>query len=85
MTGYIQAIRHPYFAISGADGRCELTNVPPGQYRVGCWHEGMRMTLQMNGAEVSDYKYSTDITLPEQVVEVPPGGSVDVTFTFEAK
>ncbi len=85
MSGFILAMRHPYHAVSGADGRCELTNVPPGQYRVGCWHEGMRMKLQMNGAEISGYDFSPDITLPEQVVTVPPGGTVDVTFTFEAK
>jgi len=85
MTGYIQTIRHPYHAISGADGRCELTNVPPGQYRIGCWHEGMRMKLQMNGAEVSGYEFSSDITLPEQVVSVPPNGTVDVTFIFDPR
>ena len=85
MTGFIQTIRHPYHAISGGDGRCELSNVPPGQYRVGCWHEGMRVKLQMNGAEVSGYEFSSDITLPEQVVTVPSGGTVDVTFTFDPR
>ena len=58
MTGFIYTAAHPYHAISGADGTCTLTNVPPGQYRIGCWHEGMRVTLQQNGAEISGYEFS---------------------------
>jgi plastocyanin len=85
MTGYAYAARHPYHAVSGADGTCALTNVPAGQYRIGCWHEGMRIRVQQNGAEISGYEFSADITLPEQVVDVPAGGTVDVTFVFDPK
>jgi hypothetical protein len=30
--------RHPYFAITDADGRYRLADVPPGRYQVRAWH-----------------------------------------------
>ncbi|MFM8980355.1 MAG: hypothetical protein ACKOSS_07830 [Planctomycetia bacterium] len=83
MTGYVRAVAHPYHALSAGDGTCALTQVPPGQYRIGCWHEGMAVKLQQSGAEVTGYEFSPDITLPEQVVDVPPGGTVDIVFVLD--
>ncbi len=83
MTGYVRAVAHPYHALSGKDGTCTLTQVPPGQYRIGCWHEGMTVKLQQAGADVTGYEFSPDITLPEQVVDVPPGGTVDIVFVVD--
>ena len=59
--------------------------LPPGQYEIGCWHEGMLVTIQTTGAAVSGYEFSPDITLPDQVVDVPAGGTVDVTFLLDPK
>jgi len=39
MQGWIGVVDHPYFGVTGADGKVELTNVPPGDYVVGVWHE----------------------------------------------
>jgi plastocyanin len=85
MTGFIRIVPHPYHAVSGGDGTCELTHVPAGQYRIGCWHEGPFVQLVMNGAAVDNYKFSDDVVPPDQVVEVKAGETVDVTFVLDPK
>ena len=39
MHAYIGVVEHPYFAVTGADGRFAFGNVPPGDYTIAVWHE----------------------------------------------
>jgi hypothetical protein len=39
MKAYLGVFEHPYFALSGADGRFALKNLPPGEYAIEVWHE----------------------------------------------
>ncbi len=39
MKGYIWMFDHPYFMLTGADGKFEIKNVPAGEYRIVIWHE----------------------------------------------
>jgi len=39
MSAYVCAIDHPYFALTGPDGRFELPELPPGKYRLTVWQE----------------------------------------------
>ena len=39
MKGYLAVLPHPYFAVTGADGRFEIKNLPPGEYLLEAWHE----------------------------------------------
>ena len=39
MAGYIGVLPHPYFSVTGPDGRFELKNLPAGSYTVAVWHE----------------------------------------------
>lgn len=39
MQAYIGAVEHPYFAVTGADGRFALPDLPPGTYTLEAWHE----------------------------------------------
>ena len=39
MRAYINVMQHPYFAVSAADGRYEIKNLPPGEYTLAAVHE----------------------------------------------
>lgn len=39
MRAYINVMQHPYFAVSAADGRYEIRNLPPGEYTLAAVHE----------------------------------------------
>lgn len=39
MRAYLGVVDHPYFAVSGRDGRFEIRNLPPGEYTLAAWHE----------------------------------------------
>lgn len=39
MRAYVGVVAHPYFAVTGADGRFTLRDVPPGEYVIASWHE----------------------------------------------
>lgn len=39
MSGSVGVFAHPYFAVTGADGRFELPGLPPGDYEIEAWHE----------------------------------------------
>jgi hypothetical protein len=41
MSAYIVVTEHPYHAISDLYGEYELSDVPPGRYRLKIWHESL--------------------------------------------
>ncbi len=41
MSAWIWVSRHPYIAVTGADGTYKIAGVPPGQYRLEVWHESL--------------------------------------------
>src|SRR6266498_518066 len=41
MNAFILVFSHPFFAVTDADGRYRIENVPPGSYSVIAWNEGI--------------------------------------------
>jgi len=39
MEAWVVVAAHPYYAITGADGRFKFDNLPPGRYRLHIWQE----------------------------------------------
>jgi hypothetical protein len=39
MQGWLGVLDHPYFAVTDAEGRFTLRDVPPGDYTLAVWHE----------------------------------------------
>ena len=39
MASYAGIVAHPYFAVTGEDGRFTLPDLPPGTYTIEAWHE----------------------------------------------
>ena len=39
MRASIAVFKHPFFMVTGKDGKFELKNLPPGEYTISAWHE----------------------------------------------
>jgi len=46
MNAFILVFSHPFFAVTDADGRYRIDNVPPGTYGVIAWNEGVSSDAQ---------------------------------------
>ena len=65
MKAYIGVTKHPYFAVTKADGTFEIKGVPPGTYNVVAWHEGpgngtekpRSVTVPASGAVKADFSF----------------------------
>lgn len=62
MESWGLAVQNPYYAMTDQDGRFEISDIPPGTYKVVVWHpylNGMReetVTIQPNGLAKIDIK-----------------------------
>lgn len=43
MNAFILVFRHPFFAMTDADGRYRIADVPPGAYNLIAWSEGVAL------------------------------------------
>ncbi|MBI2933824.1 MAG: carboxypeptidase regulatory-like domain-containing protein [Planctomycetes bacterium] len=39
MSAWLGVLTHPYYAVTGADGKYEIKGLPPGKYTLEVWHE----------------------------------------------
>ena len=46
MNAYVGVLDHPYFAVTGKDGKFELKTLPPGTYTIEAWHEKLGTQTQ---------------------------------------
>jgi plastocyanin len=44
MRAYAGVVQHPFFAVTGADGKYLLQGLPPGSYTVEAWQEALPRT-----------------------------------------
>ena len=56
MKAYLGVFEHPYFALSGADGRFTLKDLPPGEYTIEAWHERFGTRSQKGALEPKETK-----------------------------
>jgi hypothetical protein len=56
MRAYVFAAKNPYVALTGQNGRFEITDIPPGKYAVLVWHEGfgkVEKTVEVKAREAT--------------------------------
>lgn len=63
MKSYIGVMRHPFYAVSGADGKFEIKGLPPGTYNVVAWHERfgekpMSVTVGDGETKTQDFSFA---------------------------
>lgn len=51
MNAYVAVMEHPFFAVSGEDGKFTIPNLPDGTYEIEAWHE--RLGTQTQSVTVS--------------------------------
>ena len=65
MMGYVGVMSHPYYAVTGEDGRFKIDDVPDGTYEIEAWHE--KLPAQTGTATVSGGAATVDFSFK------PPG------------
>jgi plastocyanin len=60
MFAWVTVVDHPYFAVSGADGKFTIKNVPPGKYTIEATHR--KLGTQTADLEVKDSGANQDFT-----------------------
>ena len=61
MQAYVGVLAHPFFAVTGADGRFELKGLPPGTYVIEVWHEKLgtqTQTISLGPAEKKEMSFA---------------------------
>ena len=62
MESWALVVDHPYYFITGKDGRFEIGDIPPGTYKVTIWHPYVRetyeqtVTIKPKGKAALDFK-----------------------------
>ncbi len=80
MAGYLHTFDHPYFAVTSADGRFTIANVPPGSYGLHAWHEGW----QSQGVALGRPAWSAPVET-ETRVTIRASGRAIVNFAVEPR
>ena len=65
MSAWVLVLDHPYVAISGADGTFKIENVPPGEYKLSMWHEGLG-SVERDVVVKANQETSVDFVIGEE-------------------
>jgi plastocyanin len=64
MNAYIGVFTHPFFSVTGTDGKFTISGLDPGTYEITAWHEKLgtktaSITVAANDKKTQDFKFST--------------------------
>ena len=54
MKSYVGVVKHPFFAVSGTDGKFTIGNLPAGTYTLEAWHENGKLKADPQQVTVAD-------------------------------
>ncbi len=85
MNAYIMVADQPYFAMTDTDGNYAIENIPPGEYRLVMWHEGVRVTkVVKEGTKTVRYEYE-DPYVSENQLTIERGQTSRVDFNMQLR
>jgi plastocyanin len=67
MTAYIGVFSHPYFSVTGTDGKFTISDLPAGTYETTAWHERLgtqtaSITVAANETKNQDFTFALSAT-----------------------
>lgn len=90
MNAEVFVVNHPYYAVTDAEGRFELTDVPAGTYEIEAWHEGWKIVGQstlydvMTEARVQRPVFAEPMIWSKSVT-VSAGSTAEVKFVISER
>lgn len=85
MSGFIAVMEHPYYALTDADGNFILDDIPPGNYKLKMWHEGVHVSrTETESGKTKSYSFEQPYEETQEVA-VEPGGTVNVEFELSLR
>lgn len=64
MFSWVSIFDHPYFAVTGKDGKFKITNVPPGKYTLQAAHRKagtVSRSIEVKPAEIAEVNFTLEI------------------------
>jgi plastocyanin len=63
MGSFVAVMTHPYFAVTGEDGKFNIGGLPAGTYEVEVWHEKLKtktvsVTISGDEAQIADFTFT---------------------------
>ena len=63
MAAYVGVFTHPFYAVTGTDGKYTISGLDPGTYEISAWHEKLgtqtaTVTVAATGAKTQDFKFA---------------------------
>lgn len=81
MNAWMFGFAHPYFAVTDAQGKFEITEIPPGKYTVVGWHEGYNIKeFALDNRPVYDEPH-----IIKKEIEVKAGETVDLNLEYPVR
>jgi plastocyanin len=64
MIAYVGVFTHPFYSVTGADGKFTISGLDPGTYEITAWQERLgtktaSVTVGASGTKTQDFKFAT--------------------------
>ncbi len=79
MSAWVRVFDHPFFAVTGEDGKFSIANAPDGEYTLVAWHEKFGEVEQK--VEIADGKAEVNFTFKTAAALATPVNEAELAST----